>query len=77
MLKAVSFLSSAKTSEMNKLYREFLKLIEQLSYSLNSYKQIITYADQLAQDVLINKNVERLEQVFLYFICLSLWELHI
>ena len=64
MLKAVSFLSSAKTSEMNKLYREFLKLIEQLSYSLNSYKQIITYADQLAQDVLINKNVERLEQVF-------------
>jgi len=64
VLKAVSFLSSAKTSEMNKLYREFLKLIEQLSYSLNSYKQIITYADQLAQDVLINKNVERLEQVF-------------
>uniref|UniRef100_A0A915N3I5 Uncharacterized protein n=1 Tax=Meloidogyne javanica TaxID=6303 RepID=A0A915N3I5_MELJA len=62
VLKAVSLLSSAKTSEMNKLYREFLKLIEQLSYSLNSYKQIITYADQLAQDVLINKNVERLEQ---------------
>nr|CAD2160405.1 unnamed protein product [Meloidogyne enterolobii] len=67
VLKAVSFLSSAKTSEMNKLYREFLKLIEQLSYSLNSYKQIITYADQLAQDVLINKNVERLEQFNLHF----------
>ncbi|CAK5074619.1 unnamed protein product [Meloidogyne enterolobii] len=67
VLKAVSFLSSAKTSEMNKLYREFLKLIEQLSYGLNSYKQIITYADQLAQDVLINKNVERLEQFNLHF----------
>ncbi|CAK5098240.1 unnamed protein product [Meloidogyne enterolobii] len=52
---------------MNKLYREFLKLIEQLSYGLNSYKQIITYADQLAQDVLINKNVERLEQFNLHF----------
>ena len=67
MFKAVSLLSSAKSQEMNKLYKEFLKLIEQLSYSLNSYKQIVNYAVKLNLDASVNENDERYEQVLPFY----------
>uniref|UniRef100_A0A1I8B8N9 UPF0518 protein n=1 Tax=Meloidogyne hapla TaxID=6305 RepID=A0A1I8B8N9_MELHA len=65
MDKVRSLLNSANTFEMKKLYIEYLKLIEQLSYSLNSYKQIVTYAVQVQNDTLLCEDPKRLEHVFL------------